>query len=374
MLSEKMWRGPSAVVVGLMLLVTLAGCPGEVPQQVAGGATVGEKWTKAEQGPVIHTMEDGKPTVAFVTNCIAGFWLIAEAGVNKAGEDFDANVIVRMPPTGTAEEQRRILEELLTSGVDGVAVTPKDPENLTDILNTVAENTNLITHDSDAPKSNRLCYVGMENYDAGRLCGALIKEALPDGGKLMLFVGNLDQDNAIGRRQGIIDELLGRDHDPSRNDPANAVIESDLYTIIGTKTDNFDRSMAKSQVEDTLTAHPDVAALIGLFEYNPPMILEALRGADKLGQVQVIGFDENDDTLQAIEDGYCYGTVVQDPYHYGYESVRILAALARGDESVLPDGRFVDIPARKITQTNVTGFWTELKALVGESPAGASAP
>ena len=53
-------------------------------------------------------------------------------------------------------------------------------------------------------------------------------------------------------------------------------------------------------------------------------------------QIKIIAFDEEDETLQGITDGHIYGTVVQNPYQYGYESVRILAGLARGDQSVLP--------------------------------------
>ena len=56
---------------------------------------------------------------------------------------------------------------------------------------------------------------------------------------------------------------------------------------------------------------------------------------------------------------------MQNPYKYGYESVRILAALARGDRSVLPANGYLDVPARRITKTNVDAFWSELKQLTG---------
>ena len=113
--------------------------------------------------------------------------------------------------------------------------------------------------------------------------------------------------------------------------------------------------------------------MVGLFAYNPTKILEALKGADKLGQVQVIGFDEEPEVLQAIIDGHCYGTVVQNPYKYGAESVKMLAAIARGDKSVVPENGFVDIPARKIRKDNVVEFWDELKKLTGKEVEEAAA-
>ncbi|MCA8997483.1 MAG: sugar-binding protein [Planctomycetaceae bacterium] len=358
-----MFRSRAWFLLLSVCLVGFWGCPGETPQ--GGGGVSGSTTGSTPSGG----FDGERPHVAYVTNGIASFWVIAEAGAKKAGEDLQCDVDVLMPPDGVAD-QKRMLEEALARGIDGIAVSPIDPENQTDILNTCAENTNLITHDSDAPKSDRICYVGMSNYTAGRMCGELVKDALPDGGSVMIFVGRLEQENARLRRQGLIDELLDRPVDPDREmDPADGVIEGEKYSILGTRTDGFNFSNAKAVAEDALAAYPDLGCMVGLFAYNPPYMLEALKGADKLGKVQLVGFDEADETLQAIEDGHCYGTVVQNPYEYGYQSVKILAGLARDDESVLPEGGFLDVPARKITKENVTEFWSRLKELVGDKAA-----
>ena len=150
---------------------------------------------------------DDKPRFAFVTNMPASFWVIAQKGVEKAGEDLDVHVSVDMPADGVTG-QKRVLEDLLARGVQGIAVSVIDPANQTDILNEVAGRTTLITHDADAPDSERMVYIGMDNYTAGRMCGELVKEALPNGGKVMIFVGRVEQDNGRRRRQGVIDELL----------------------------------------------------------------------------------------------------------------------------------------------------------------------
>ncbi len=326
-------------------------------------------------GSQSRSSSEHKPTVAYVTNGIASFWVVAEAGVRAAERDFDVKAVVKMPPSdGRIANQKRMIEELLTLGVDGIAVSPIDPKNQQDILDAIAQSCHYITHDSDAPETNRLAYVGMSNYDAGRMCGELIREALPDGGDVMLFVGSLEQDNARLRRQGLIDELLDRSHDPSRDDPPGQPITGLKYTVLATRTDNFDFSAAKALAEDALAAYPDLDCMVGLFAYNPPLILEAIKGADKLGQIKLIGFDEDEVTLRAIADGHCYGTVVQDPYRYGYESIRILAGLARGDMSVVPEGGFLNIPARKITQQNVTPFWDHLKQLMAGQKTSGSPP
>ena len=69
-----------------------------------------------------------KPTVAYVTNGIASFWDIAEKGANDAGAEFNANVKVIMPPKGVAD-QKRMVQEVLAQHIDGVAISPIDPDN-----------------------------------------------------------------------------------------------------------------------------------------------------------------------------------------------------------------------------------------------------
>ena len=95
----------------------------------------------------------------------------------------------------------------------------------------------------------------MDNYTAGRMCGKLVKEALPDGGEVMIFVGRLGQLNADQRRQGVIDELLDRSFDPERRDPNAGPIVGDKYTILDTRTDQFDFARAKSQAEDAIAKY-----------------------------------------------------------------------------------------------------------------------
>src|SRR5437764_14147689 len=148
------------------------------------------------------------PRIAYVTNGVDPFWNIAEKGANAGAAEFNATVTVLFP--NNAEDQKQKLEDLLIGGIDGIAVSPIDAKNQTPLINKAAEQVPVITQDADAPDSARLMYIGVDNYDAGRMCGQLGKEALPGGGKVAIFVGRLEQDNAAKRRQGVIDELLDR--------------------------------------------------------------------------------------------------------------------------------------------------------------------
>ncbi|MEM6915306.1 MAG: sugar-binding protein [Verrucomicrobiota bacterium] len=308
--------------------------------------------------------EPGAKRFAFVTNGAVDFWKIAEAGAMQAEEDFGIEVSVLMP--GSLTHQKQMIEDALTRGMDGIAVSPIDPENQTDMLNQVAASTLLLTHDSDAPDSDRLAYIGVDNYTAGRLCGDLVREALPGGGEVMIFIGRMEQDNARKRRQGVIDAILERPVDPDQFDPPGEVIEGEKYTILGTLTDALDLSQAKANAEDALSRYPDLDAMVGLFAYNPPAILQALEQAGKTGEVEVIGFDEQDETLAGIQEGTVHGTVVQDPFAYGYESMKLLNEIANGDRTGLENGEIISISGRQIREDNVEAFWTDLKEKIGK--------
>lgn len=286
--------------------------------------------------------------VAFVTNNASDFWQIARAGTDKAKKELGCDVLFRIPANGTAQEQKEILEDLITVGVSGIAISPKDPANQTDMLNRAAAAAYLITQDSDAPESNRVCYVGTDNYQAGVAAGELIKKVLPEGGKIMLFVGSLDAQNAQDRKRGIEDTLAG------------TAIE-----IIDTRTDETDRLKAKANAQDALITHPGLACLVGLWSYNGPAILSGVRDSGKLGQVKIVCFDEEEDTLQGVKDGHIEGTIVQQPFEFGYQSVKLLVALARGDDSLVPESKLLIVPVKTITKDEVNSFWKRLNELTG---------
>ncbi len=229
-----------------------------------------------------------------------------------------------------------------------MAISPVDPANQTEMINEVAKKVLVITQDSDAPQSNRACYLGTDNIAAGRQAGDLIKEALPNGGKIMVFVGKLDARNAQERYQGI-----------------REVLQGSKIEIMDIRTDDTDRVRAKSNASDTLIKYPDVAALVGLWSYNGPAILNAVTDAGKVGQVKIVCFDEEDPTLAGVKDGAIYATVVQQPYEFGYQSVHLMAKALSGDSSVIPGNKLKIIPTLIIKRDNVEAFTTKINQLRG---------
>ena len=292
-----------------------------------------------------------KHKLAFVTNNASSFWVIARAGTAKAAADIpNIEVDFRIPSDGTAAAQQSLVDDLLANRVEGVAISPVDPKNQTDMLNRAAAQTIVITQDSDAPNSNRVCYIGTDNVAAGRQAGQLVKEALPNGGKIMVFVGVLDAANAQQRFQGLKEALAGSN-----------------ITIVDVRTDATDRVRAKSNASDTLVNYPDVVGMVGLWSYNGPAILSAVKEANKTDKVKIIAFDEEDETLGGVKNGEIYATVVQQPFEFGYRSMELMSKILNGDKSGIPASKQIFVPTIAIKKDTVEEFTKQLNQRLGKS-------
>jgi ribose transport system substrate-binding protein len=289
--------------------------------------------------------------LAFVTNNSSDFWTIARRGMEKADAELpDVEAEFRIDADGTAAEQQRIVDDLLTKGVNGIAISPVDPQNQTALLDAAAKRAVVFTQDSDAPQTARTCYIGTDNVAAGRQAGQLIRDAIPEGGPVMLFVGKLDARNAQERIQGIKEVLAGSN-----------------IRIVDVRTDDADEVRAKANAADTLVRYPDIKGMVGLWSYNGPAIVNSVREAGKAGRVRIITFDEADETLAGIKDGAIYGTVVQQPYEFGYQAIKRMAQAVRGDTSFIPPTKQIIVPTLIVNRSNVEEFTKRVNELRGRA-------
>jgi ribose transport system substrate-binding protein len=287
-----------------------------------------------------------KPEIAFVVNGPSDFWKLAEAGVKKAqGELSDVTLSFRYPERADAAIQQRVVDDLIAAGASAVAVSVVDPATSTEAINRAAAQVPYFTFDSDAPQSNRVAYFGSSNVELGKMAGEIAMAALPNGGKCIGFVGLPGADNARERIEGY-----------------NAAVAGTGLELVDVRGDDIDQTRARANVDDILVADPDVNCMVGFYSYNPPRIYEALRDAGKLGQITVIAFDEDPITLGAVAEGSFAGTVVQQPFEWGYQGSKLIANHLAGDSSGIPADGVIIIPGLKVTQENVAEFQADLQA------------
>jgi ribose transport system substrate-binding protein len=291
-----------------------------------------------------------KRQLAFIVNAASDFWKLSEAGVAKAqaelGDGYELQF--RYPAQGTAALQNALMDDLAAAGTDAIMISSADPKNSIDAFNRIAAQIPLFTTDSDAPQSNRIAYLGSSNTLAGEQAGAEMVKALPDGGKCMGFVGFLDADNAKERIAGF-----------------KTAIEGHNIELVDVRGDDVDFARARSNVDDVLAANPEITCMVGFYSYNPPKIYEALQAAGKLNQITVVAFDEDPVTLGAVKEGSFASTIVQQPFEWGYQGMKLMAAYLDGDKSAIPADGLIIIPTKVIDKGNVDQFSADLKAMIG---------
>ncbi len=282
--------------------------------------------------------------LAFVTNNASEFWKIAAAGVHAYEKEAGVKVDILQPPNGKVEEQNQMIENLVSQGYNGIAVSTIAPADQVTAINRAAKKSKFITFDSDAPTSDRLCYIGTDNFKAGQALGQEIVKLMPKGGKIAVFVGTLAADNARQRLEGVIDAT-----------------KSHNIEVAEKREDQTDRNKARSNVEDVINARPDVTMMVGLWSYNGPAIAKAIGAASgKKGTVMAAVFDEEVDTLAGLEDGTIACTVVQKPYQFGYRAAKMLHELNTKGDSILPADKKDDTGVKVVDKSNVAEFKAEL--------------
>lgn len=284
-------------------------------------------------------VQQKKLRFAFIANSSSEYWSLAGVGCQfAAGQLGNAECDFRFPVERTVKAQEDLINSFVASGVDGIAVSPIDAQQQTEFLNGIAAKTLLVCADSDAAESKRVCYIGTDNVAAGREAGDLLKAALPDGGKVIMFVGYPNAQNTKDRVQGL-----------------QEAIEGSKIEIIETMEDQHKSAIAQKNAGDALAKHPDIDGMIGIYSYHGPAMAAEVRSAKKAGKVKIVCFDAENETLDAIAAGDIYGTVSQRPMVIGAGAIRRMGLYLRGDKEQLAGGQ-VFIPSQPVTKENVEQF------------------
>jgi ribose transport system substrate-binding protein len=295
------------------------------------------------------TTEKAEKTVVFITNTASDFWKIARKGTEKADAELaDVKVVFKLTSSGEAKEQEKFLNEAFNrDNADAVAISPADPVSQKEMINKAAKRFLVITQDSDAPDTDRTLYLGADNRAAGRQAGDLMKKALPQGGKIMVFVGNRETLNAQQRFEGLKEALQGS-----------------KVEVIDLIEDNNDYMKAEDNVTQAMQKHPDLAGMVGLWGYNGPIILRAVQNAKKEGKIKIVCFDDAREVLDGIKSGAIFGTVAQQPFEYGYQAVHLASKILKGDKSVIPANKIVPVPTVVVQRNNVDDYRSKHEQLL----------
>jgi ribose transport system substrate-binding protein len=227
------------------------------------------------------------------------------------------------PVEHEATTQAQIIEDLITQGVDGLAISVSDIAAATTVIDRATEaGIAVITFDSDAPDSTRTAYVGTDNKLFGQDLGKLLLQVAPEGGTYGMISGGAAAPNLALRVDGVREALAG----------------SNWTEVPGSPTfSNDDIALAVQQMGDLKTANPDIKAIVPVGGW--PMFapdgwknfVDQYKADVDSGALALVVADTLPQQLELLKEGYAHGLVGQRPYEMGQKAMDTLLAIKNGE-------------------------------------------
>lgn len=340
------------VIVGMcftsMLAVIVCGSSSAVASTVAkkseAAQTTSNGVTMKGDGSTVNAADfdtnvtpNGDYTIAVVVKSAAiPVWESHIIAARKAGEDLGVEILDYSPTKAdNVEEQKRILEDLITTGVDAVVLAPANTEAVEGPVQDLIDAGIPVIYDNTMGPSNvdYLTYVGIDN----ELCGAMIAEQMAEKiggkGKMVIMEGVPGQSTSDIRKEGALNKL---------GEYPDIEVESAVT--------NWQSDEGRKVAEDYITKWGnDLSALVAIGGNQAEGAVEAVKAANMQDIVKVSGFDVQEPQYTAVKNGDEVFTVSQGVYYQAYYSV-VAAVKALNGETVPSN---INCPITIVTQDNL---------------------
>jgi len=319
-----------SIILITMLLVTLvAGCGGQKPTESAQDSQDAEP----------QQQETKKYSIAVIPKALdSEFWLDVKSGAEKAAQEFDVDLTVLAPDKeSNVEQQFRIIEDMIQKKVDALCIAPCDSAGVVPFIDKANEaNIPVFTVDTDADGGDVVSFIGTDNIMGGKIAGERVIELLNGEGKVALIVGVPGQQTMRDRATGF----------------KEALVSAPGIELVAEQPANSERALAMTVMENILQANPDLDAVFACSTLMAMGALEAVEAAGKLDQVKVIGFDSQQESLEAIKEGRLDSLVAQNSFNMGYLGVKAAVDYLNGKKV----SNRIDTGTELVTKDNVDKY------------------
>lgn len=202
----------------------------------------------------------------------------------------------------------RQIDELTALGANGLAIAAGSaPELVQRIDGLCAQGIPVVTFNTDAPDSRRLCFVGMDNYRAGQTAAGLIRQMLPGGGVVLPIAGHVNHSAHISRIRGFLDTLNGAED--IRILPFQPCFDRDDY--------------AHEVTQHALREYPFLDCVY-IASNGQRGVCRAIEDEHRKGRVRVVAYDLNELNRQLLQSGDLSFVLDQMAWEQGGRPLHIL--------------------------------------------------
>ena len=243
------------------------------------------------------------------------YWQVHKAGFEAAAKELGVKTVFTGVMGDSIEDQVKIMDQQIAKKPAGILVGPLNAPAMTPSINrAIRAGIPVITVDTDAPDSKRLCYIGTNGYAAGQMAADRLAELLNEEGDVGIS-------NLVGfatceeRASGF------RDRIKEKYPKMKVVAEVD---------DKADEEIATRVNTEMLIANPSIKGLFGVDAVSAIGMGAAVKSVRKVGKLKVVGFDPMPQTLELIKAGVVDMTMVQRTFAMSYYGLKMLYDYAHG--------------------------------------------
>jgi len=312
------------LVLAVALLMSACEAATETPEPVANEA------------PETSDAPAEEPLFVFLPKGLDNpYWDNCRKGMEAKAAELGVKAEFIGPEKSDATLQVGVIESVIARKPAAIAISPNDPATVNELIaKAAAEGIKVITWDADAPDSERILYIGTDNYNAGATAAEELSKTLNGEGKVAILNGALTALNAQQRTNGFKDWM-------AKNAPGIEIVDD--------QATNDDANTSAAVAEAILQAHPDLAGFYGVTGNGVPGAGVAVKGANKCGDVHIVGFDVVPQGIELMREGCVDALISQRPYGMTAQALEVMIDLVKGKvfdttnidtgvEVVYPDG------------------------------------
>jgi ribose transport system substrate-binding protein len=267
----------------------------------------------------------GKKVDVIIKASDSSFWQTMLAGAKKAGGDYGLRVGLFGPTSETdVNQQVQLIENSISRGVDAIVLAPNSSQALNAAIKRARDSGIKVVIADTAVTTPTHGFIGTDNVKAGQQSGTRMCDLLKGQGKT---TGDVMIESSVAGIQTIKERDTGFRQGLAAGCPGVRVALQ--------RYNNNDINTAASQVNDALTANPN---LLGVFADNNVSgvgAARAIKDNKAADRIPVVAFDTDPQENAALTDGSIDALVVQNPYFFGYQGVVEAGMAAVGSQPPL---------------------------------------
>jgi ribose transport system substrate-binding protein len=303
-----------AVMVGVMLLLLVGGCN--------------------------RSDATRKRRIVIVTKALdSEFWQTLKSGAEEAARQHpDIELSVLAPEREiNIDQQVSILEDQILKKVSALAVVPGGIAEVTPVLDKArAAGIPVLIVDNDTTWPGKLCYIGTDNREGGRLAGDYIVKVLGGRGKVAIIRGILGVSSHDDRVAGF----------------QQAIAQAPGMQVVTIQPANSERASALTVMENILTSNPELNAVFATSDQMALGAMEGVAAQHLSGKLFVVGFDAGKEAVRAVKSGAISAVIAQYPANMGRQAVEAAIKAIQGE----PVARVIDTGTALVTKENADEF------------------